>query len=78
LRKGLWNPNVYFEDLYWIIFADYARIEEGEVHYSVGAELRLEVKVGFGFLHLVPRLGIALNESGTARIFFGITPSIPI
>jgi hypothetical protein len=78
LRKGLWNPNVYVEDLYWVIFADYAWTEEGITHYSVGCELRLEAKAGFGFLQLVPKLGIALTESEKIQVFFGISPSIPI
>ena len=78
LRKGLWNPNVYVEDLYWAVFVDYARVDEGAIHYSVGGELRLEAKVGFGFLRLVPRVGIAFTESERVQIFLGISPSIPI
>lgn len=78
LRKGLWNPNVYVEDLYWAVFVDYAWTEEGTTYYSVGCELRLEAKAGFGFLQLVPKLGIALTESGKIQVFFGISPSIPI
>jgi hypothetical protein len=78
LRKGLWNPNFYVEDAYWVIFADYARTGEGSIYYSVGGELRLEVKAGFGFLQLVPRLGFALTGSQGVQIFFGISPSIPI
>ena len=78
LRKGLWNPSIYVEDMYWVVFADYARTDGGDTHYSVGAELRLEVKAGFGFLQLVPRLGIAFTESEKVQVFFGISPSIPI
>ena len=78
LRRGLWNPNIYIEDVYWLVFADYARTDEGYTHYSVGGELRLEVKTGFGFLRLVPRLGVAFTESKEVRVFFGISPSIPI
>jgi hypothetical protein len=78
VRKGLWNPNVYFEDLYWTIFADYALTEEGTTPYSAGVELCLETKVGFGFLHLVPKIGIALTESRALKIFLGISPGLPI
>jgi hypothetical protein len=78
LRRGLWNPNVYFEDLYWTVFADYAWTEEGTTYYSVGAELRLEAKTGFGFLQLVPRVGIALTNSRKIQIFLRISPTIPI
>ncbi|KPK73913.1 hypothetical protein AMJ87_00265 [candidate division WOR_3 bacterium SM23_60] len=78
VRKGLWNPNVYFEDLYWTIFADCALTEEGTSPYSAGVELRLETKVGFGFLYLVPRVGIAFTKSRELKIFLGISPRLPI
>jgi hypothetical protein len=78
LRKGLWNPNVYFEDLYWTVFADYALDDKGTAYYSLGCELKLEAKAGFGFIQLVPKIGIALTEAGQVKIFFGITPQLPI
>ena len=78
LRKGLWNPNLYFEDLYWAVFADYAWTEIGTTYYSVGCELRLEAKAGFGFLQLMPKVGIALTKSEKIQVFLAISPSIPI
>jgi hypothetical protein len=78
LRKGLWNPNVYVEDLFWTIFADYALTEGGTTSYSIGCELRLEAKTGFGFLQIVPKLGVALTKSKKIGIFFGLYPSLPI
>jgi hypothetical protein len=78
IRKGLWNPNVYFEDLYWTVFADFALTEEGVRPYSAGIELGLEAKVGFGFLHLVPKIGIAITKSKELKLFASIFPSLPI
>lgn len=78
LRIGLWNPNIYLEDLYWAVFADYAVIDEGVDHYSVGCELRLEAKAGFGFLQIVPKIGMAVTKEKDFRIFFGISPFLAI
>ncbi|KPK62740.1 hypothetical protein AMJ83_09940 [candidate division WOR_3 bacterium SM23_42] len=78
LRRGLWNPNIYFEDLYWIIFADYLWTQGGTTYYSAGCELRLEVKTGFGFVRLLPRLGIAFTKASTIQVYFAIFPSLPI
>ncbi len=78
VRWGLWNPNIYFEDLYWAAFIDYAWTEEGSDYYSAGGELRLEVKTGFGFLQLVPKLGFALTDARKIKLHFGISPVIPI
>jgi len=78
LRMGLWNPNIYFEDLYWAVFADYAAVEDGVDYYSVGCELKLEAKTGFGFLQIAPKVGMAVTKEKEFKIFFGISPFIPI
>ena len=78
LRRGLWNPNIYFEDVYGVIFADYLWTQGGTTYYSAGCELRLEVKTGFGFVQLVPRLGIAVTKSSTIQAYFAIFPNLPI
>ncbi len=78
VRWGLWNPNLYFEDLFWTIFADWAWIDGGDTYYSVGCELRLETKTGFGFLQVVPKLGVALTQDKRVAFFFGISPNFPI
>ena len=78
IRKGLWNPNLYFEDLYWTLFADFAWVDGGSTYYSAGCELRLEAKTGFGFIQVVPKLGAAFTKDKRVEIFFGIYPSLPI
>jgi hypothetical protein len=77
LRGGLWNPNVYFEDLFWNAFVDFAWTDDGTAYYSGGAELRLEAKTGFGIIQVVPKLGIALTKSGSIGMYFGLYPKIP-
>jgi len=77
LRGGLWNPNVYFEDLFWNVFVDFAWTDDGTTYYSGGAELRLEAKTGFGIIQVVPKLGIALTKSGTIGVYFGLYPKMP-
>jgi hypothetical protein len=78
IRRGLWNPNLYFEDLYWTLFADFAWVDGGSTYYSAGCELRLETKAGFGFVQVVPKLGVALTKDRRVELFFGIYSSLPI
>ncbi|UCG29655.1 MAG: hypothetical protein JSV53_09125 [candidate division WOR-3 bacterium] len=77
LRGGLWNPNIYFEDLFWSAFADFALTDAGTTYYSVGMELRLETKTGFGFVQVIPRFGIALTKAGEVKTFFTLSPKLP-
>lgn len=78
LRRGRWNPNVYLEDLFWTVFADFVWADAGATYYSAGVELRLEAKTGFGFLQFVPKAGIALTGSGAARLYFALMPDLPL
>jgi hypothetical protein len=73
-RKGLWNPNIYFEDIFGSIFFDYGVTYNGESYYSVGCELKLEAKIGFGYLQFVPKLGFAITKDRQAKVFFEISP----
>jgi len=77
LRRGAWNPNLYFEDLFWAVFVDFAWADDGTTYYSAGVELRLEAKTGFGFVQLVPKLGVAVNKSRESKVFLEISPEIP-
>lgn len=78
VRRGLWNPNVYLEDLFWTVFADFAWTDAGAAYYSAGVEMRLEVKAGFGFVQLVPKLGLALTKSGAVKVYLALSPELPI
>ncbi|UCF70786.1 MAG: hypothetical protein JSW49_00480 [candidate division WOR-3 bacterium] len=77
VRAGLWNPNVYLEDVFWNLFADFAWTDEGTTYYSAGIELRFEVKTGLGFLQVVPKMGAAVNKSGEVRVYVGLHPRLP-
>ena len=78
IRWGLWNPNLYFEDLHWTLFTDFSVVDGGEAYYSTGCELKLETKTGFGFLQLVPKLGVAFTQDRHVVFFLGISPNLPI
>jgi hypothetical protein len=78
IRWGLWNPNLYFEDLHWTLFTDLAWIDGGDTYYSAGCELKLETKTGFGFLQFVPKLGVAVTQDRRVVFYFGISPNLPI
>ncbi len=73
LRKGLWNPNIYFEDLFAIIFFNYAVTQNGEKYYSTGFEMALESKSCFGFIQIIPKVGIAVTRDKKAKLLIGIT-----
>jgi hypothetical protein len=44
VRRGLWNPAIFFEDLFLVPFFDLALNETGELQWSAGGSLHLEVK----------------------------------
>ncbi len=62
IRWGLWNPNIYVEDLFATTFFDYGLSSTGENIYSTGIELKLETRTGFGALQFVPAVGVALTK----------------
>lgn len=47
IRKGLWNPNVFFEDLTLSLFTDRAEPESGPKQESWGLEFHLETKMAY-------------------------------
>jgi hypothetical protein len=50
IHNGLWNPSVYFENVYGTLFMDQALPDHGERQSSWGVELHLETKALYGFL----------------------------
>uniref|UniRef100_A0A7C4TAK5 Bacterial surface antigen (D15) domain-containing protein n=1 Tax=candidate division WOR-3 bacterium TaxID=2052148 RepID=A0A7C4TAK5_UNCW3 len=62
IRWGMWNPNFYFEDLFWNIFFDLGIDEAKREYYSTGFLLGLEIKTAFGFIRLAPQIGLALTK----------------
>ena len=75
IRKGLWNPNIYFEDLFGTIFIDYAIDGEQKKYYSIGLELGIETKGCFGFIKIFPKTGIAINKNKKIKMFITINAS---
>ncbi len=75
IRRGLWNPNIYFEDLFGRLFIDYAIDREQNRYYSTGFELGIETKVGFGFIKIFPQAGIAINKNKKIKMFITINAS---
>jgi hypothetical protein len=49
IRKGLWNPNIFFEDLTFTLFIDQAIPESGFKQESWGLELHLETQTAYMF-----------------------------
>jgi len=74
LRGGLWNPSLYFEDIFLIPFFDICLTGEQRVCYSMGVEIHLEIKalsVSTG-LPLDAYLGFAVNREEEISIFLGL------
>jgi hypothetical protein len=59
VRRGLWNPNIYLEDVFGSFFYETAFLGTYGRHSSLGMEIKLETKIAFGFLPLAPSIGIA-------------------
>lgn len=49
IRKGFWNPNIFFEDLTFMLFNDRAISESGLKQESQGLELHLETRTAYMF-----------------------------
>ncbi|MEO0106469.1 MAG: hypothetical protein ABIL46_03985 [candidate division WOR-3 bacterium] len=78
LRKGLWNPNIYFEDFFGTIFFDYAMLPENEDCYSLGMEFSVETKIGFNFFKILPTVMIAINRDKEPKITLKIKSLSPL
>ncbi len=74
LRGGLWNPGIYFGDLFLVPFTDAAFNEAGELQLSFGGVLQLEGRAGAidrGFPFAIVA-GYAANLEGLPTILLGI------
>jgi|GEM_PF-1540865 len=76
LHWGLWNPNVYFEDVFATVFCDYGRSSRENHAYSIGIEIRPEIKAGFGYLQFSPRIGCAYTDENRITWFFRLVSHI--
>ncbi len=75
IRRGLWNPNIYVEDLFVGVFLDAAADHSREFFWSVGLELKAEMKAGFGYLRFMPIIGGSLNRDHDVKIYFKLQPA---
>ena len=70
IRDGLWNPNIYLEDINLGVFYDYGLPGDGDAshhRYSYGAELIAEIFAGYDFgFNIGARYSI--NKDGTETI----------
>lgn len=64
LRWGLWNPNIFCEDIFAAVFFDYGRAHDGNDAFAFGIEVRPELKLGFGYIQLTPCAGCARTSNG--------------
>lgn len=70
IRKGLWNPNIYFEDLCGVIFIDGCFSRNGDHAYSAGVELKQEIGVLLGWVKLAPVFGVAVRSDRQLSPYF--------
>jgi hypothetical protein len=72
IRNGLWNPNIYFEDVIGTLFNDHAIPENGERQSSWGLELHMETKLVYSFIPLDWGCRFVRNDQGENKyeLFF--------
>ncbi|MDI6703452.1 MAG: hypothetical protein QME40_02100, partial [bacterium] len=69
IRRGSWNPNIYFEDLSCLFFAE-GSFEDS--HYGVGVELKQEVSLFLGNIKFPIHLGCGINKDGKGTVYWGL------
>ncbi len=75
IRWGLWNPNIFIEDIFGSIFFDAAINHNRELYWATGFELKTEIKAGFGYIKFIPIIGLSLNRSSEINIYINIQPA---
>jgi hypothetical protein len=68
IRNGLWNPNIYIEDIFGALFFD-AAMTDCVTQYSYGTEVTFEVK---GFFNLASELGYRLSITREGNVVHGL------
>lgn len=75
VRQGLWNPQIYLEDIGLGVFTDLALPRSGQgvnMQYAFGLELKAETSVGF-FMPLQTTFRIAYNREGKVQPSFSLS-----
>ncbi len=70
IREGLWNPNVFIEDVFFDLFLDYMYTKEND-YFSAGAEIHFETRALFSFPFDI-YIRASLNKDDETLIGFGI------
>lgn len=76
INGGLWNPNVFFEDLYAGLFWDGALDAARDLYYSWGAEIHLRGTVSM-FLPLDVYLRCLSANGGPFGLEYGLSIGLP-
>jgi hypothetical protein len=76
VRKGFWNVNMYFEDIFATLFVDYGLDHENASFASAGCEISTETKVAFGYIQFVQNIGVAVNRDQQVSWYYTLTPAI--
>lgn len=72
VRKGLWNPNIYLEDLSCLFFGESAFSKDKEAIASIGVELQQEISTDLGWSKSLGCLGYAINKDKETTIYLSI------
>ncbi|NLI97383.1 hypothetical protein GX441_01840 [bacterium] len=78
MRFGIWNPNIFFEDLYVSVFADAAFDSHEVLGASAGILMGPEIHAAWDFLTINPMFGVAITRDGDIQPVYSINASIPI
>ncbi len=73
IEKGLWNPSIYFHDLYGKLFLDGMRLDQENINYSYGLEFHLTKQIGSFYAPVLKSsyLRLARNNQGETHIKYG-------
>jgi hypothetical protein len=77
IRKGLWNPNIYFEDISCALFSESA-FKRKDILLGGGVELRQEVSIFLGRVKFSLRLGFGINKEGESVVYSGLKMPLPM
>ncbi|MBN2379125.1 hypothetical protein JXM67_04925 [candidate division WOR-3 bacterium] len=78
MRFGIWNPNVFFEDLYVNVFADAGFDSRQLLGFSTGFELVPEIHFFWGYIRVAPVMGFHITAEGKTGYHWGISASLPL
>lgn len=76
IRKGMWNPNFYIEDLCISLFSDFVYAYKDENNFFIGSEMKFEI--GWFFqdaIRTIPKLGLGVNKKRELKIYVGFDMS---